>query len=74
MAIRDKSKRRIYRSRRNRIIAGVVGGIAEYFGVAPTVLRVIWVVTSLLMPPMLLLDVVIYTALVIIIPAEPPDL
>ncbi len=74
MATGDKSKRQLYRSRRNRIITGVVGGIAKYFGVSPTILRVSWVVASLLLPPMLLLDVVIYIALVIIIPAEPPEL
>jgi phage shock protein C len=65
--------RRLYRSRRNRMIAGVVGGIAEYFDVDPTILRVIWMVGSLLLPPMMLADVAIYVALVIIVPIEPLD-
>jgi phage shock protein C len=73
MATSGTSKRRLYRSRRNRMIAGVVGGIADYFDVDPTILRVIWVVGSLLLPPMLLIDVVIYGALVLIVPGEPPD-
>ena len=64
-------KRRLYRSRTNRMIAGVVGGIAEYIGLDPIIARVIWVVGSLLLPPMLLVDVLIYIALVIIIPLEP---
>jgi phage shock protein PspC (stress-responsive transcriptional regulator) len=34
------------RSRSNRMIAGVVGGLATHFGIDPTVARVIYVVGS----------------------------
>jgi phage shock protein C len=40
--------RQLRRSRRDRQIAGVMGGLAEYFGVDPTLLRVIYVVGSIL--------------------------
>jgi phage shock protein C len=33
--------RRLYRSRQNRVFAGVAGGIAEYFQVDPTLVRVL---------------------------------
>jgi phage shock protein C len=36
------------RSRSDRMIAGVVGGLARYFGIDPTVARVIYVVGSVL--------------------------
>lgn len=36
------------RSRSNRMIAGVVGGLAEYFGVDPSLARVVYVVGSIL--------------------------
>ena len=39
--------RPLRRSRSNRQIAGVVGGLAEYFGVDPTLLRVAYVVISI---------------------------
>ena len=39
--------RPLRRSRTNRQIAGVVGGLAEYFRVDPTLLRVIYVVGSI---------------------------
>jgi phage shock protein C len=39
--------RPLRRSRTNRQIAGVVGGLAEYFGIDPTLLRVIYVVGSI---------------------------
>ena len=35
-----------YRSS-NRIVAGVCGGIAEYFDVDPTVIRVVYLILSL---------------------------
>ncbi len=37
--------RRLYRSRRNRVIGGVAGGLADYFGIDPTVVRLIWAFT-----------------------------
>ncbi|MBE0646446.1 MAG: PspC domain-containing protein [Bacteroidales bacterium] len=36
--------RRLYRSRRDRIIGGVCGGLGEYFKVDPVLLRVLWAV------------------------------
>ena len=40
--------KRLYRSKDNRVIAGVCGGIAEYFNVDPTVVRLAWIVFTLL--------------------------
>lgn len=39
--------KRLYRSRNNRMIAGVCGGIAEYFNVDPTIIRLLWVLFAL---------------------------
>jgi phage shock protein C len=39
--------RPLRRSKTNRMIAGVVGGFAEYFRVDPTLLRVIYVAGSI---------------------------
>ena len=36
------------RSRSDRIIAGVVAGLARYFGIDPTLARVLYVVGSIL--------------------------
>jgi phage shock protein C len=41
------NKKPLRRSRTDRVIAGVVGGLAEYFGIDPTLLRVIYVVVSI---------------------------
>ena len=37
-------KKRLYRSTREKMIAGVCGGIAEYFDIDPTLVRLLWVV------------------------------
>ena len=56
------------RSRRDRIIAGVVGGAAEFFGIDPTLARIIYVVSAILsvaFPGML-----VYIICWIVIPEE----
>jgi len=40
--------KRLCRSRSNRTLAGVCGGIAEYYGWDPTLVRVAWIVLTLL--------------------------
>ena len=37
---------RLRRTRSNRMIAGVIGGLARYFGFDPTIARVIYVILS----------------------------
>ena len=39
--------KKLYRSK-NKVIAGVCAGIAEHMNVDPTVVRVIWVIATLL--------------------------
>ncbi len=41
------ASRPLRRSRRNRVIAGVVGGLAEHFNIDPTLARVLYVVISI---------------------------
>ena len=36
-------EKRLYKSKTNKTIAGVCGGIGEYFGIDPTIIRLIWV-------------------------------
>lgn len=38
----------LYRSRNNKVIAGVCGGIAEWLGWTPTAVRVTYVIISIL--------------------------
>ena len=38
---------RIYRSKKDRMVAGVCGGIAEYFKIDPTIVRLLWVLVTI---------------------------
>ena len=40
--------KRLYKSRTDRMIDGVCGGIAEYFGLDSTLVRIAWVLLTLL--------------------------
>jgi phage shock protein C len=40
-------EKRLYRSRRERILGGVCGGIAEYFGLDPSLVRIVAVLLIL---------------------------
>lgn len=39
--------RQLYRPKRNRVIAGVCAGFAEYFGIDPTIIRIITIIIAL---------------------------
>ena len=41
-------EKKLYKSNQNKMLAGVCGGIAEYFGIDPTVVRLIWALFSLM--------------------------
>ncbi len=40
-------KKRLYRSRKERMIAGVCGGIGKYLDADPTIVRLIWAIVTL---------------------------
>ena len=42
------SDKRLYRARSDRKLAGVCAGIADYFGWDPTLVRVGWIVLTLM--------------------------
>ncbi len=61
------SKKRLYRSRTERMIAGVCGGIANYFNTDPVWIRVLFLVLLIAAGSTLL----IYLILWLIVPLEP---
>jgi phage shock protein PspC (stress-responsive transcriptional regulator) len=42
-----ETPKKLYRSRKSKIIAGVCGGLAEYLNLDPTIIRLAWVIFSL---------------------------
>ena len=59
--------RKLYRSRTNRKLAGVCGGLAQYFNTDAALIRVLFVVLDLLGGP----GLVIYLLMWILVPEEP---
>ena len=62
------STRPLHRSTKNSMIAGVLGGLAEYFDLDPTMVRVVYVVVSLL--SVAFPGILVYLALWMIIPED----
>ena len=63
----SRSRRRLYRSRQDRFLGGVCGGLATYLDVDPTVVRLIAVATILLPGP----SIIAYLIAWVIVPEEP---
>mgnify|MGYP003810696539 CR=1 FL=1 len=59
--------KKLYRSRKERVIGGVCGGIGVYFGIDPTLIRVIWVAALLMAGTGLMAYIVAW----LVIPEEP---
>ncbi len=60
----------LYRSNRHSMIAGVMGGIAERFGWNVTLLRVIFVLISIMSAAFIIL---VYLVLWLVIPKKQPE-
>ncbi len=66
---------RLYRSRRDRMLAGVAGGLAEMWGADPSLVRIIWALLVIFTGGIALL---VYIVMAIVIPedelypAQPP--
>jgi phage shock protein PspC (stress-responsive transcriptional regulator) len=59
--------RKLYRSRNERMIAGVCGGLGEYFNIDPTLIRLLFVFLALAGGP----GLVAYIVLLVVVPEEP---
>ena len=64
----DSSPKKLYRSGRDKIIAGVCGGLGEYFNIDPLLVRVIFVVLFVASLGFMILG---YLLLWILVPRNP---
>lgn len=65
--VKFNPRKRLYRSRKQRSLAGVCGGIAEYLDVDPSLVRIAWVILSMAGGPAVLL----YIVMAAVVPEEP---
>lgn len=59
--------KRLYRSKDERMISGVCGGLGKYFNVDPTLIRLLFVITAAAGGP----GLIAYIILAIVVPEEP---
>lgn len=62
-------KKRLYKSDKNRMVDGVCGGIAEYFDIDPTLVRLGWVAFCAMGGS----GILAYIIAAIIVPRHPAD-
>jgi phage shock protein PspC (stress-responsive transcriptional regulator) len=65
----SSDRKRLQRSRDERVLFGVCGGLAEYFGLDPNVVRIGTVLVTLF-PPTTAIGLIGYVALAILLPQE----
>ncbi len=63
----DNGTKRLMRSRANRMMCGVCGGIGEYLNIDPTLVRLIWALCSL---GSVGLGVIVYFVAAVVIPED----
>ena len=61
--------KKLYKSETDKKLCGVCGGIAEYFGIDSTVIRLIWAILILWLGT----GVLAYILAAIILPGRPPE-
>jgi phage shock protein C len=66
----DAMEKRLYRSRKFRVFGGVAGGLGAYFNMDPVIMRVIFVIVTLMHG----LGILAYIIMWIVIPEEPFEL
>jgi phage shock protein C len=64
----EENVKKLYRSRGEQMLSGVCGGLAEYFGIDPTIVRLLFVATVLLGMGG---AVFVYILMMIIVPIDP---
>lgn len=60
--------KKLYRSRTNRMVSGVCGGLGEFANVDPTIIRLLFAAGTILSGGILLL---VYLAMIFVVPEAP---
>jgi len=64
-----KRIKKLYRSNKDRMLAGVCGGIGQYLGVDATLIRLLWIAATFLGGSGIIAYLIAWT----VIPAHPTD-
>jgi phage shock protein C len=62
--------KRLYRSRKDRIVGGVCGGLAGHIDIDPSLIRLVWILVTLIS---LGTGLIVYLAAWVLIPESPDE-
>ncbi len=65
----NTTNKRLYKSKDNRVISGVLGGVGEYFNTDPVILRVCYIIITAF--AWFIPGIVAYILMAIVIPEKP---
>jgi phage shock protein C len=60
-------QKRLYKSTKNIMVCGVCGGIGEFFGIDPSIVRILWVLLSFVNAG---IGIIAYIACALILPKD----
>lgn len=60
--------KRLYRSRSDRMVSGLAAGLANYIGMDPTVVRLVFALSAIFLFPM---PIIVYIVMMLVVPEEP---
>jgi phage shock protein C len=63
-----ENMKRLYRSRSDRMISGLSSGLGIYIGLDPTVVRLIFAISTVFLFPF---PIIVYGVMMLIVPEEP---
>ncbi len=63
-----ENMKRLYRSRSDRMISGLSSGLGNYIGLDPTVVRLIFAISTVFLFPF---PIIVYGVMMLIVPEEP---
>lgn len=60
--------KKLYRNAKNKMIAGICAGMADYFNIDPTVMRIIWIIATVLTG--FIFGIIAYIVCILVIPEK----
>lgn len=60
--------KKLYRSRKNKVLTGLAGGLGKYFGIDPTIVRVLLIIGEFVTAGFLIIG---YFIVALFVPKEP---
>ncbi len=65
--VKIQNGKKLLRSKKDKKIAGVCGGLAAYFEIDPTIIRILWVIATIFLSA-IIIGIIVYIIMAIVVP------